>query len=418
MERITGNRISWLHALSIPALAGSLLFSASPVSAHEERTASAVGEPGFHCVSIDKEGKADAKELERLTSRLQHETADGPVQVLVMVHGFQTPSATADDDYRAISAQFGKQCSRLGVRTFMVGVHWESGSDSLGKWLPKAVGHRITSLLGFKKAVKNPYLEKVAYARQVGRTGMRSILFKLQDTVPDTPVHVVAHSLGAQVVVSGLAPEASVKAAGDEIVERGRALKLGVVTLAGADVDYDAFDRDRKDNVERALGQAQVWWITVPEKKTADGMLELRRGAGRGDALGNRGLKLSRHDVDRLLRRRGLVIDMGDVPVKHGFADYLCAKRVEALIRSYTYLADPMSAEGSVSVLAALDRVLSSEPSSLRVANGDACSQRLYKTWRLNGPASKYPAIAISNTGRGTVTDTPRGATDVKQVSR
>jgi hypothetical protein len=280
------------------------------------------------------------------------------------------------------------------------------------------VGSRITSLLGFKNAVKNPYLEKVAYARQVGRTGLRSILFKLQDTMPDTPVHVVAHSLGAQVVVSGLAPEASVTASSDEITERGRALNLGVVTLAGADVDYDAFDRDRKNSVERALGQAQVWWITVPEKKTADGMLELRRGAGRGDAVGNRGLKLSKHDVDRLLRRRGLVIDMGDVPVKHGFADYLGAKRVEALTRSYCYLADRKSAEGSVSMLAALDQVLSSDPSSLRVADGDPCSQRLYKTWRLNGPASKYPAIAISNTGRGNVTGAPDGETDIKQVSR
>lgn len=418
MERITGNRFNWLHLLGIPALAGSLLIGASPVSAHEERTATAQGEPGFYCVSIDQQGHADAKGLERLTSRLQHEAADGPVQVLVMVHGFQTPSATADDDYRAISAQFGKQCSRVGVRTFLVGVHWDSGSDALGKWLPKAVGSRITSLLGFKNAVKNPYLEKVAHARQVGRTGLRTILFRLQDSMTETPVHVLAHSLGAQVVVSGLAPEASVSSPTDEIAERGRALRLGVVTLAGADLDYDAFDRGRKDNLERALSQAQVWWVTVPEKKTADGMLELRHGAGRGDAVGNRGLKLGKHDLDRLLRRRGLVIDMGDVPVKHGFADYFGAKRVEALARSYCYLVDPQSAEGSMSTLAALDQVLSSEPSSLRVTDVDPSSHRLYKTWRMNGPAAKYPAVAVSNTGGGPVADTPAGGTDVMQVSR
>jgi hypothetical protein len=418
MERITGNRFSWLQLVGIPALAGSLLIGASPVSAHEERSASAMGEPGFHCVAIDKEGRTDPRELARVAARLQHVAADGPVQVLVMVHGFQTPTASADEDYQAAAAQFGKIGSRLGMRTFLVGVHWDSGSDALGKWLPKAVGSRITSLLGLKKAVKNPYLEKVEYARLVGRTGLRSILFSLQDALPETPVHVFAHSLGAQVVVSGLAPEASVDKPTDEITERGRALQLGIVTLAGADVDYDAFDRDRKHNFQRALGQAQVWWITVPEKKTADGMLELRRGAGRGHALGNRGLKLSKHDVDRLLRRRGLVIDMGDVPVKHGFADYCSPRRVEALARSYSYLADPKSAAGSVSTLAALDQVLTSEPSALRVADTEPCSHRLYKTWRLNRPVSKYPAIAVSNTGAGAVTDAPAGSTDVMQVSR
>jgi len=402
MERITGIRANWTHILGLPALAGALLISGNPAAAHEESTASASakGERGFYCVGIDKDGRADTRGLDRLTARLQHAAADGPVQVLVMVHGFQTPTTSADEDYQGIAAQFGKQCSRAGVRPFLVGVHWDSGSDALGKWLPKAVGNRITSLLGFKNAVKNPYLEKVSYARQVGRNGLRSILLRLQDAAPETPVNVLAHSLGAEVVVSALAPERYLASQPGEIAEQSRTLRLGVVTLAGADVDYDAFDRDRKDNAARALGQAQVWWITVPGEKTADGMLELRRGAGRGDAMGNRGVKLSRNDADRLLRRRGLVIDMGDVPVKHGFGDYCTANRVEALARSYCYLADPNTAEGSVSLLAALDRVLTADPGSLQIAKTEPCSQRVYKAWRQNGINARYPAIAVSDRRR------------------
>lgn len=418
MERTTGYRKQCLRLITRAFVVATVVLTASPALAREQRSASARGDRGFYCVRIDQEGRAEKRSLDAVAARIQHESAAGPVQVLLMVHGFQTPESAADKDYEKIAGRMAKQTSRLGIRTMLVGLHWDSGSNSLGAWLPKAVGHRITSLLGFKKAIKNPYLEKVKEARQVGRNGLRTVLFRLQDAAPQAPIHVLAHSLGAEVVVAALAPEAALSDLNEPIQHRGRLLSLGVVTLMGADLDFDTFNREHPESAAHALSQAQVWWVTVPESKRADGMLELRRGAGRGDAIGNRGLKLSRQDTDRLLRRRGLVLDMGDVPVKHGFTDYCTPKRVEALARSLCYLADPAAPEGQSSTLAALDRLLRTDPARLRLAANADCSTRLYTVWRTGRETSDYPAVAVVERDERPVAESIRSGSDVVQVSR
>jgi hypothetical protein len=266
----------------------------------------------------------------------------------------------------------------------------------MAKWVPKAVGHRLTSLLGFKHAIKNPYLEKLKLARQTGRTGLRSVFFRLQEAAPGVPIHVLAHSMGSEVVVAALAPEAS-NSPGEkqpDIEQPDRTLQLGMVTLAGADLDYDMFCRERGGVLEQALGRAQVWWITVPQEKHADGMLEVRRGAGRCDAVGNRGLKLCQNCLNRLLGRRGLVLDVGDVPAKHGFVDYLCDRRVDRLTLSMLYLQSPEHPAGQRSILAALDGLLSADPSGIRLAADSNPCLRLYAAWR-TGAATEMPALTV-----------------------
>ena len=418
MERITGCGKNYRPLMGALAAIGGLLLVGSPARADDQRTATARGARNFYCVKLLQDGRADQNSLNAVATRLQRQAADGPLQVLVMIHGFQTPEEAADQDYEQIAGRLARQSSRLGMRTFLVGLHWDSGSAALGKWLPKAVGHRLTSLLGFKKAIKNPYLEKVREARRAGRTGLRSVLFRLQAAAPEAPIHVMAHSLGAEVVVAGLAPEANLSDPNEPIEHRGQPLALGVVTLLGADVDYDAFSRDRANSALQALSQAQVWWITVPEEKSADGMLELRRGAGRGDAVGNRGLKLSRQDLDRLLRRRGLVLDMGDVPVKHGFADYCSTRRAEALARSLCYLADPTAPGGATSTLAALDRLLSAEPGNPRLAGNAGFSARLYAAWRSGRTAPQLPVLAVVDGETGPGTESVRSPVGMVRVAQ
>lgn len=388
----------------LPLLAaGALLSITQP--AHAGQTASAVarGAPSYHRIILNKDGMPAEGALETLQAEVRRDLAAGPAQVLVMVHGFQTPLEDGERDFGTIADRMRQEGAQAGLRTSIVGVHWDSGTRDLGKWLPKAVGSRITSLLGFKKAVKNPYLEKLAEARNNGRTGLRAVVFGLQEVAPDAPVHLLAHSMGAEMVVAALAPEArsgEKETAGERAIERpGRALRVGMVTLVGADLDYDYFCRDHESGLERALGRAQVWWITVPKEKHADGMLELRKAAGRCDAVGNRGLKLCQDDLNRLLGRRALVVDMGGVPTKHEFTDYLTEERVRALVASMLYLEHPEAPAARRSVLAALDEVLNADPGTLRLASDGSACLRLYTAWRTNSGAARYPAVAVTREG-------------------
>lgn len=375
---------------------------AGPAAA-ESHTLTAQGAPAYHPIVLGTEGRAEARELDRLAGEVRQDVTGKRAQIVVMIHGFQTPFEQGQEDFETIAGRLRKESSRLGVETSLVGVHWDSGSEAMAKWVPKAVGHRLTSLLGFKKAIKNPYLEKLKLARQTGRTGLRSVFFRLQEAAPGVPIHVIAHSMGSEVVVAALAPEASCPKSEQEpaeIEQPNRTLQLGMVTLAGADLDYDMFCRERGGLVEQALGRAQVWWVTVPGEKHADGMLEIRKGAGRCDAVGNRGLKLCQECLNQLLGRRGLVLDVGNIPTKHGFVDYLNEKRVDSVASSMLYLLSPDNPAGQTSLLAALDGVLATDPSGLQLTAGSSPCVRLYAAWR-KGNAPEMPALTIAkSTGR------------------
>ena len=399
MKRM-GRTYSFTHThLAAAILALGLFALGAGRGSAETRTVTAQGAPAYHQVILGADGKPEASTLDQLAGQVRQEVAGERSQIIVMVHGFQTPMAQGQEDFETIAGRIRKDSSRLGMQTCLIGIHWDSGSDSMAKWVPKAVGNRLTSLLGFKKAIKNPYLEKLKQARLTGRTGLRSVLFRLQETAPGVPVHLIAHSMGAEIVVAALGPEASAGEKTGEAVDTelpARSLRVGMVTLAGADLDYDMFCRDRGGVLEQVLGRAQVWWVTVPSAKRADGMLEIRRGAGRCDAVGNRGLKLCRDDFNRLMRRRGLVLDVGNIPTKHGFVDYLNDRRIDSLTASMLYLQSPESPAAQGSVLAALDGVLGADAAELRLTSDSNPCLRLYAAWR-QGAKPEMPALTVTN---------------------
>jgi len=319
----------------------------------------------------------------------------------VMVHGFDSSRSRGEKDYREISERLRPESEKLGFNIGTVGIHWDSDAGDRAKWLLQATGSRVTSLLGLKKAVKNPYLEKCELAAQVGRSGLRSVFFRLQEEFPMVPVHVVAHSMGAQVVVSALAPQVAAKNE-DQVptVEPQRPVRLGMVTLAGADLDCDLFTRKENTVVRMALRRAKVWWFTVPDAGQADGILELRRGAGKCDAVGNRGLELTSEDLNHLLSRRALVMDQGNVPAGHGIKEYFNPRRIEALASSMLYLEEPQARAAQNSVLAALDRVLSTDRGTaarLASAGADHPTVRLYAAWKVNADLRNVPVVSVAH---------------------
>lgn len=379
-----------LAALSAPVAASAGEKVCAEKGAAEKRALLERKDLPYTPMVLNQDGTADAAELDALAGSLHRRIRDERTQVVVLVHGFAVDAEHATHDYRDIAQRLRAEATAAGLREEVVGLYWPSASGDAASWMLKATGNRITSLLGFRHAVANPYLEKCKLAGQTGRTGLRALLFRIQSEFPRNPVNLFSHSLGAQVVVSALAPETS--KARDAVEQPGRALRVGVVTLAGADLDCDAFNKKNDIATRLALKRAAVWWVTLPKTGEADAVLELRRGAGKCDAVGNRGLELSRDDLNRLIGRRALVLDQGNVPSGHGLTDYYNNPRLDDLVASMLYLQDPATQNTAArgSVLAQLDRVLKAEPGEVACDEATCASVKLYAAWKQDPSTDRF----------------------------
>lgn len=365
-------------------------FGACGVQAQE--TSLSAPEP-YIAVRLDEDGnlaKADLAAVVRDVRTAEGARAD---DVVVMVHGFNTTFGDGRNQYRRMAQTFRRQSASRSSRLVMIGVHWRSHPGPVTRWLPQMLAYRFATVLGFRNAFRNPYLEKVRAARRAGRRGLRDLLLGLQAELPPGRVHVLAHSLGSEVLLRALSPTPPRKATEPPHPQLG----LGLVSLAGADLDQDVFAHPERTTAHHALPQANVWWITCPREKSADGVLELRRGAGRRDAVGNIGLSLQREDFDALMRRRGLVIDDDYIPIGHDILDYYNTQRLRRLAEALTYLRRPEQA--SQHLLAELDRVILSPPEALKLPMqpGSPLASRMYVRWRLYPQAAAYGPVRITS---------------------
>lgn len=348
-------------------------------------------------IFLDDAGGAPATALADLEGCVRPLLRREQTQIFVAIHGFNTSDREGARQYRRIARDLAKQAGPLGVHSVVVGVHWHSYPGPYLAWLPRMIGSRFISELGFPNALQNPYREKVRLARRCGRSGLRAVLFRLRDAFPGTPVHVLAHSLGAEILVRALAPEVgSNEKPGDPIEQPQRVLRIGMAILAGADLDHDVFTDEHQPAPRAALERVFAWWITVPRKNLADAVLELRRGAGRRDAVGNVGLLLSREDFRLLMARKALVIDNYDIPITHAITDYYTPKRLGRIARSVAYLLDPKAKPAQESELAALDRLAQLPDAELKpyLEEPDPTA-RLVARWRLRPEDQDYGWVRI-----------------------
>jgi hypothetical protein len=370
--------------LLVPALLGAAL--ALPVAPVRAETPPALSTPAvepYRVVELDERGAASAAELEGAVEHVSAAVRAGAGQVVVVVHGFNTTPREAEAAFRAIAGRL--QDAAPARRVAVLGLRWRAEVGS--GWLVQAAGHRVARLLGARRAMRNPYLEKVSLARRSGRQGLRALLLRLQERLPDVPVSAFAHSLGAQVVVSALDPAACAGKDGTAAVEPEREVRLRLAALAGADLDHNVFSR-RNGNARAALDRVDVWWITTPAAGGADGVLELRRGAGRGEAVGNRGLDLLPEDLDALVARRALVVDEGEVPATHLLDDYFSATRVSELAAALRYLEQPDDPYLAGTTLARLDAVL-------RGGSDGSASGKLYAAWSASGDTAGSRSVRV-----------------------
>lgn len=354
--------------------------------------------PAYHPITLDPDGGVQQEALDRLSRSLQPAAAEPHAQIVVLVHGYNTSGTLGRRQYRQIARELAKAGGAAGWRPVVVGVHWPSHPGPLLHWLPRMLGYRFISGAGFPKALSNPYLEKSRLAARTGKTGLRSVLLRLRDDYPRLPLHVFAHSMGSELVIRALSPESpSGEAAADPVAQPDRRLQLGMVVLAGADLDQDVFSPDEVNGVPQALDRARVWWITVPRRNTADAALELRRSAGRRDAMGNVGLTLRREQLTALLTRRGLVIDNRKVPIVHDILAYFTPARLDSLARSLDYLAGEKTDTGSACVLQELDTILAAPRADLSRVNLEECtaSARVYVRWRLHPERLDFGPVRV-----------------------
>jgi esterase/lipase superfamily enzyme len=368
-------------------LGAAALVPPAPSFSADRSGAALAGPAAYSAVDLDETGQAHDSSLDALVASLRG-TVQARSHIVLMVHGFNTNRATGQRQYSQIARDLRREAGLIGLEVVPVGVHWDAHPGPILKWLPRVIAYRFVAELGFRRALKNPYLGKVKLAGQAGRLGLRPLLLRLRRAFPGCPVHILSHSLGSEAAVRALAPDE-----GD--LAPGELPKVDLAALAGADLDSDVFV-SREGTARLALPQARVWWVTVPREARADAALELRRGAGRRDAMGNVGVSLRRPDFKALMERRALILDDERIPIAHDINQYFDRPRLTRLVRSMLYLRQPAAPEAAASELALLDRLRAMSSERLAPWNSSSLvSARLYCDWRAHPGAREFGAVTV-----------------------
>jgi hypothetical protein len=309
-----------------------------------------------------------------------------PQHVVVLIHGWDTPVFQSAKEYAAVAPVIRKEFARNGERVAVVGLQWDSDAGPKREWVPQVFFHHAFRLIGFKKAVKDPYLSRVPVARALGRQALRQLLLGIEDRYPSAHLHLFAHSMGSEMAVHAVDPGFSPFQTKDEpqTYEPGRLLKLDILALLGADVDYDAEAKAPAGSKERGA-LPSVLWITLPKLgEVKDKALSYRKKARGKAALGNSVPQLRGEQIDAMVTKRCLIFDTIEIPPDHVFVKYFSQGRVARLADAAATLRDP-SKQASV-LLKHMEEVLQAPNDVKALAPhlmGEETTPKVYALWRL-----------------------------------
>jgi hypothetical protein len=389
------------------ALLGALLVAVGLGAASRPAAAVPAARPHAYLIPVPP-GDSAPPAVASLVADIQAEHPAGVDRLVVLIHGFGTSLALARRQYDEVAARL-QRAMRGDPATAVVGVFWASDPGPLGTWMGRAVAHRVTGIFGAEPGVRDPYSTVAWRAQGVGRRALRQILFGLQDAFPGAGVHLVTHSLGAQVAMNALAPDLiQDRQDTGPAHEPERELRVASAFLTGADLDADLFVAGgRAAAASAALDRARLWWFTAPRPGRVDRVLWLR-GVHVGEpAVGNTGPRFSASESESLLEGGRLVLDMGRVPANHWFVAYLSAARLRAIAGAIRYLEgrdftavaaagpaaagpepapSPPGAGPGTRLLAAVDAVRAAPATAAALRPYlayPALTVRLYAAWRL-----------------------------------
>lgn len=335
-------------------------------------------------VQVDRKGELAAAEQDGVLKGLA--AGPRPQHLVVLIHGWDTPLYDSDKQYPQMARDTRNAFAARGLSVAVIGVRWASDAGPRRRWLPGTVAHKFVGLLGFPRAVRDPYAGAVPVARATGRRGVRQLLFALHDRYPAARLHLFAHSMGAEVALHAVRPAATPVPKDTVIFSPERTLPTDLLALAGADLDEDVALPWETPAVLPPTYSPRLWWLTVPNggRSSRDRVLVLRKLARGTRAVGNVGPRLRPEQLDAVVRARSFVIDAEDIPRDHDILHYYSRTRLDALAGAAGELQNPK--RHTSPLLETLDQVLAAPPGTdvLRpYLESHLPTVFLYALWRL-----------------------------------
>ena len=261
-----------------------------------------------------------------------------PEHIVVMMHGFWNTSEDSNKSYTTIAQRVRDQFGQRKVRAAILGLQWESAvAGSEWPW-----------------EIEGAYLSMLARGRGVGRVTGRQLMLQLQKSYPKATYHILAHSQGCEVAGATVFPEMDYK---DDIpktepLHPKQDLRIGLLCLAGSDLDYDVWYKSQVD----VRNRVRLFWMTVSSYIGDRDRTLYYRKASRGLGGGLAVPRMTEKQYDALFPQKRLVFDNADIPQGHEFAKYYEEKRVGQLVTSAIALANPRAPKSAQQ--AELDKVM------------------------------------------------------------
>lgn len=357
-----------------------LLIIAATATAVVRGTADEPVKP-FAAVRVARSGEIPPEHREQAIRDLAQQQTD-PQHIVALIHGFDTPFFASTEQFSEVAPRVRAEFERLNERAAVLGIQWDSNVGPRRKWLPAVFGHYAFNLIGLGKMIRDPYTSRIPIARTLGRTGLRQLLFDVRDRFPNARMHVMAHSMGAEVAAHAINPEYTPLKADTPVYLPERPLSLDVVALAGADLDFDSGARSRPVNPAAA---PKMLWITLPKVGSKkDKILTLRKKARSKAAVGNAVPRFRQDQYDTLIGRRRMIFDTIDIPANHALVAYFSSGRIHRIADMAVGLRDPE--HNPSALLKQLDEVLAAPADTKAIAPhlfGGETAPKVYALWRL-----------------------------------
>jgi hypothetical protein len=366
--------------------------AASPSPALPDVTFPSADAP-YTGIWVGKDATVTDDDLKQLVAGLKQQEPD-PQQIVILIHGFATPRKDSAAQFATLSREVVQSFKKRGERVAVVGLQWDSDVGNPKVWLVRIV----EGTLGLGD--ENPYIQKVALARNVGATAGRQIVLALRNAFPKVPMDVMAHSLGCDVTRNIFAFDVGEKLKRQKNMPEPTApfapdvpVHFNLISFAGADIDYDILYKSRAQVGARRV--ARLIWMTVGGIRNPDDrdLVLTMRSLIRGDrAMGNAIPLMHRSQIDAICKNRMVVFDGTNIPRNHSFLKYYDSARVDRIVDAAVALVDPSK---PCALLQALDEVIHApnDPNALvKYFDKRDLAITYYTLWRLENLVCGQPA--------------------------
>ncbi len=262
----------------------------------------------------------DATLLEESTLEQASLQVATPDQIILFIHGYDMGAAESGRKYEELARTLQRDLAPS--RAMILGLQWDSGGNS------------FLNPLG-------DYFNTLERARSIGRGPLRQLLLKLQDTHPDVPISIFAHSMGCEVTLAAVAPEITYKEDPPKgaTYQPDESVRLAFAVFAGSDLDYDIWQQSGSAAMNW-FDRVGLTWITVSDPATQGDKVLSFRTRIRGKAAGSLMPLMTQQQLDSVLPARKLILDDKNVPVDHELDSYFRPARVERLVATLRFLTE------------------------------------------------------------------------------